>query len=153
MPKGYLFSLNQKRNHAKLRAVESIIIAGTAGISFFCQKVVRKGTRSPGITTLPREYHSSITDGNNQAKSREKAAMKGSPSFTHATSFPDRFIRQTMSLPNVIALMKPNESIVDIIVARRPAKKSPLITGGSTDNPKAGNARAASDPSGKTKRL
>ena len=48
------------------------------------------------------------------------------------------WIRHKISLPNVMALMSPKESMVDMMVASNPVIKIPYASGGKTMAPKRG---------------
>ena len=114
---------------------------------FFLEKDKRKGITKPGTKIDPIRYQSFTTEGTIKAKDKEIKAVTINPFriksievCSSPLSFKTDFdwILHNISRPKVTALINPSESIVDMIVARRPVIKSPYAKGGRTSSPSFG---------------
>ena len=114
---------------------------------FFDEKDKRKGMTKPGTKIDPIKYQSFTTEGIIKAKDNEIKAVTINPLRIKAIEDgsipffpkPDFFwILHNISRPKVRALINPSESIVDIIVARRPVINNPYANGGRTSLPSFG---------------
>ena len=110
-------------------------------------KDIKNGRTNPGTIIEPSPYQSFTTDGMKNAKINAIKAVMINPLRTNMVDSLFHFslsvdvgdwIRHKISLPNVMALMSPKESMVDMMVASNPVIKIPYASGGKTTAPKRG---------------
>jgi len=111
-----------------------IVMIGNLIVNFF-ENVIINGINIPGINILPIKYHISIIEEKNNTKKTEIKPTIGNEILVQISSSYFFVILQKKSLPIVMELINPIESIVDIIVDSNPTKKIPLINGGRIFNP------------------
>ena len=96
--------------------------------------------------TDPMTYHKRTMDGILTDKRTAINAMTTNPlriELVLSLMFSLFCILPKISLPKVIALMSPLESMVDIIVENKPARKTPYTNGGRIYDANSGYAMAA----------